>query len=735
MGNILINKLKTTSGKFVAIILSIILVLSGFGVYFALAAGGGGGGDIDPSGPAGSNYYTYAIWDDQAVEDKKTGELVPKQGWGSDSIDYFWKEVNHDIDDWVGLRFDVGSTSDYQRSVFDEACNEALKRCKKRENQKARIAAVSVFFSNSTAQGGKVALMAQYNERHYQDFFEKPKEWYDHKFGALVETYGNVMDLNHDWDEPCNQVDALPGERWMDYLWRITGEDTCGGVDGKAPYSVIAIAVNEDMMDTGKYITFTKHVEGEDAPKGSYERLLYESTKNSPYYDLSGAEFQVFKSDGVTPVVANKVDEDLNPTGEKINMIFKTKADGSCSATVSLRDGEYWLREVKAPAKGYYQDTDGDGIPDKDDTDTGLGKKIVIKGEDITVNGKKLSVYDQYKGKNRYCFEWTDAPISAEIKLNKRIEGELDAAGSYKRLLYEATQNNSCYDLSGALFELKNDDETPVVGQKVGSSTTENVVFTTASDGSSQTFKVPLGEYWLTETRAPNKGFYKDTDGDGEPDEFDTNTDWKGRYIAATTVTSPKTIVVDWYDRPMDDPQPIFLQKRDSLTGGLTQMPEGDGDTNGAKYRFAYYKGVYNKIEQIPGYDASVGKVTDWSKADTTAIWTTHSFTDASGVKWSGKISFDIDTPSEGTWKYNDGVINRCPMGTLLIQEVSQPRGYLIDDRQYLFSITDDGTHTKMNIAHTPWNADGSTGNSDWNPTFANEYELNGDRDDIASWS
>lgn len=582
------DKFNSMSKKMVAVIATVLLSLT-CGVGIVLAAAGGGGSDIDPSGPAGTQFRHFSTWYDVPKHDASGWhDDEPNQGWDGDSVEFFWNHVNERMGEMGGLRLDAGTTANYQKQKFEEACYQALARCKTRDNQKARIVAVSVFYSNSSAQGGNVALLAQYNENKYRNFFAEPSD-----DSLLWEEQGNHLDKDHDWWEPCEQPDALPGENWTHYMWRITGVDTCGGTENNAPYSVIAIAINEDMM-AGQNITLKKHVQGEDAQDGTRDKLMYEATKNNSCYDLSGAKFQLFDDDGFTPTEAKKVDSNGRETDDKVHVIYTTDSSGN-TETYKLKNGTYYLREIQAPNKGYYKDTDGDLEPDETDKNTGQGKQVIIKGKKITVDGVELPVYDKIGNKDRFCF--------------------------------------------------------------------------------------------------------------------------------------------DWFDIPLNDPQAIYLQKRDSITGGVTQMPEGEGDTNGARYRFAYYKGVYNKVEQLPGYNRSTGKV-DWSYADTTAIWVTQTYTDAAGTKWSGNINFGLDDPVEGTWKYQSALSNICPLGTLAIVEDTPPKGYLIDDRVYLYSITDSGTHFKSNLDHTPWNKDGSNGsdttNRDWN-NFANDYELNGDRDDVTT--
>lgn len=582
------NKFNSVSKKMVAVIATVLLSLT-CGVGIVLAAAGGGGSEIDPSGPAGTQFRHFSTWYDVPKHDASGWhDDEPNQGWDGDSVEFFWNHVNESMGEMNGLRLDAGTTANYQKQKFEEACYQALARCKTRDNQKARIVAVSVFYSNSSAQGGNVALLAQYNENKYRNFFAEPGD-----DSLLWEEQGNHLDKDHGWWEPCEQPDALPGENWTHYMWRITGVDTCGGVDNNAPYSVIAIAINEDMM-AGQNITLEKHITGEDAKDGTLDKLLYEATQgNSDCYDLSGAKFQVFKEDGVTPVEARVRDSNGKLTDEKVPVVFTTNSDGSTDEIYTVKNGEYWLRETQAPNKGYYKDEDGDGIRDELDKSPSLGKKVTIKGKKVTVDGVELQSVGKIDGKDLFAFTW--------------------------------------------------------------------------------------------------------------------------------------------FDPPMNDPQPIYLQKRDAITGGVTQMPEGEGDTNGAKYRFAYFKGIYTQVSQLPGYDKTTGKV-DWNYADTTALWRTQTFVDASGVKWSGYIFFNLDDPVEGVWKYKTSLQNYCPMGTLAIVEETPPEGYLIDDRIYLYSIADDGTHMQSNINHIPWNKDGSNGTTDrdWN-NFANDYELNGDRDDVST--
>ena len=557
------NKFGSMSKKMVAVIATILLTLTcGVGIVLA-AAGGGGEGEDHPI--AGSNFQFCTVWFDMP----KTGSIVgvnddePEQGWDGDSVNFFWELVQGCMENDSGLRLDAGSTASYQKEQFSNACYQALQRCKTRENQKARIVAVGFFYSNSSAQGGNVGLLGQYNENTYRDFFPEP----------AYQQQGNFMDLSHDWWEPCEQEGSLPGETWASYMWRIAGVDTCGGVDGKAPYSVIAIAINEDMM-AGIPLTLTKHVYGEDFPDGSIEKLIYESTKNNDCYDLSGAKFQLFEDDGFTPVEAELVDSNGKKQGEKKHVVYTTDANGKCEAYM-LKNGSYKLKEIQAPKKGYYKD---DSV-----------KTVVVKGKNINVDGAQLSSIGKLGNKDLFSFEVEDIP--------------------------------------------------------------------------------------------------------------------------------------------MNDPNSITVNKRDSLTGALTPMPEGNATMNGARYRFTYYKKKYTKVDQLPGYDKTTGKV-DWSCADSTAVWETKSYTNAEGKRLTGMIHFGADDPVDGTWKYNDGFFNICPLGTLALVEEKSPDGYKVDPRIYLYSVLDDGT---QNFLHQAWNEDGSPGNGDWNPDFGNDYELNGDRDDVST--
>lgn len=415
---------------------------------------------------------------------------------------------------------------------------------------------------------------------------------------------------------------------------------------------------------------------------------LDERVSNNPYYDLAGAEFTLYTSKNMTEAARA-----INSNGQKFTLKVTRQSDGTYKTNeAQVVAGTYYVRETKAPNSGYQIDTDGDGICDNEDPNpTDYWYSITLPADEQV-----------------HSISWNDPPFFPEVDLTKYTDKkDMD--------LFEAVKDNPCYDILGAqftLYETTGDVTLDINGAPV--------VFTVNSSeehgtvGITNKFKILPGDYWLRETRAPNKGFRLDADGDGVPDEIDRNGTDGHKDITVGLADQTFT----WVNDPMIDPDMIFLVKYDSVTGRYFKVPEGDADLNGAQYRISYYKGIYTRADQLP------------ATPDATAVWTTRTGVHPDGTVSSGIIDFAVDAPSSGTWKYNRNGDNYAPLGTLVLEEVAPPEGYLIDSTKRIVTSSDDGSHYNLRVVNTPYNQDGTPGNDDWN-YFANQYQLNGDRSGI----
>lgn len=604
-----IRKLMHSKAVWVLSLIAIAAVIAlGVGIYNANASAGAGWGGTSGGHSVAGEVNCRRLYYDELDEN---GD--PIQGWGEDSIDYFYNGMYYVMGDRT---FGTGSSGRNGYDIYVDAARDAIYRAKSRDvangyvdsidEAQARVVAVAWVYT--IGSDNKSYMAHTWNLSGEQSSAEQMMPPPGTNNGAQVEGVNGATQATSDWridewKEPCD-IPGYENKTWYDYIYEtamldVSGEDENGNIiDGDqwlgVNLSCIVVAVSGNEIMTERCLTLEKHITGASDVNGSPEKVLYEATVGNSCYDLSGAKFQLFDSDGKTPIEARRIDSNGKSSGDKKPVIFTTKVDGSVEEAFGIKSGEYWLKEIQAPSKGYYKDGDGDGTIDELDKSRGNGKKVVVKGRNISIDGVALDPTGKLGSKDKYVFTWTD--------------------------------------------------------------------------------------------------------------------------------------------EPMKDPTAIALFKRDSLTGGLTPMPEGNASTNGAQYRFAYYKGVYNKVDQLPGYDRTTGKV-DWSYSDSTALWTTRSYFDAEKNKtYTGKIDFGADAPTSGTWRYTSGDVNYCPLGTLAIVEEYPPDGYNLDPRIYLYSVTDDGTHLTANIKHTPYNSNGSDGTTDrdWND-FANDYELNGDRDDVVT--
>lgn len=434
--------------------------------------------------------------------------------------------------------------------------------------------------------------------------------------------------------------------------------------------------------------------------KGGYAQVVKTGTTgnaaldarvaNNSYYDLSGAEFTLYNS-------KNTNDRAKNVDGNTFVLTVARQSDGTYATNVeNLAAGTYYVRETKGPNKGYQRDTDGDGTPDAEDANpTDYWRSITVTNETEDAPAQ---------------ITWNNPPFFPTVDLTK-YTSQADMN------LFNAVKNNPCYDILGAQFTLYETNGT--IAKDINGN---NVVLTVTSSeeqgtvGKTNRVKILPGDYWLRETKAPNKGFRLDADGDGIADEHDSDT---SGHKNITVKLEDQTFT--WTNPPMYDPTPLYLYKRDANTGEYFKIPQGDADLNGAQYRISYYKGVYTRASDLP------------STPDATAVWTTHSYT-LEGKTYSGMIDLAFDAPTSGTWKYHDDIadVNYAPLGTLVIQEIEPPTGYLIDSNKYIVSNTDDGTHLIANILEQPYNQDGTPGNEDWT-NFFNQYQLNGDQGGIVT--
>ena len=221
------------------------------------------------------------------------------------------------------------------------------------------------------------------------------------------------------------------------------------------------------------------------------------------------------------------------------------------------------------------------------------------------------------------------------------------------------TSDNDCYSLSGATYTIYTDKNC----------TQSVATLTTDSNGNTDTIEVKAGTYYAKETTAPI-GFQLD------------------ETIYSVTVVAGEIATLKVSDTPKVTTTLIDLFKIDMETGSSTA--QGNATLEGATFVWKYYDGYYTK-DNFP--------------ANATRTWTTKTIaeTDSDGtIRYVTRLDEAYKVSGDSFYTQND--INCLPLGTITVEEVNAPEGYLLEGAymqangsseqmkgMYVAQITEDG--------------------------------------------
>ena len=236
------------------------------------------------------------------------------------------------------------------------------------------------------------------------------------------------------------------------------------------------------------------------------------------------------------------------------------------------------------------------------------------------------------------CFASPNESLSKSASVTATAQG----TGSIKIHKYSAnpeiTDGNSCYSLKGAEFGVFKTNADAQAGQ--------NAVATivTDADGNGSVGNLPYGIYYVKETKAaPGYRINKD--------------------IFREKVDSDIPVSFNVPEEAGGDPASVLVQKKDSNGTILLE---------GCIFAIRYY---------------DIRMDTDPAKAGKSAVRTWYIKTDK-----EGKADYNIQYLQAGSSQlyYNSFGTPTIPIGTITIQEIQAPEGYVLDNTIHTFKITDN---------------------------------------------
>lgn len=383
---------------------------------------------------------------------------------------------------------------------------------------------------------------------------------------------------------------------------------------------------------------------------------LTEQTKDKDYLNFSGAEYTLYKKADNSVVAVAQLNRNGNIS--KIKYSYSNQ-DWIGKSYFELDAGEYYLKETKAPNSGKYFALDST-----------TEYPITVTADDC---------------KQEKTLDVLNVSDTERVRLNLKKESANP----------DLTDNNSCYDLDGALFAVFSNQKS---------------AYDYIADNSK---KNNIVRYFITDS----KGNCKAISADGNSWDYSTSSElYKFTYsksLYAAEIEAPKgfkkynkavnlTLTSETYggyavlsativDEPMNDPVYILLHKKDELTGQYTNMEN-------AEFTVSYYKGYYYSEDEL-------------SDKRPERQWVLK--TDSDGYCRLADIYRADSDYNEDFYNTKEGNVT-LPLGTVTIQETKAPQGFKLNSELFIRQIKIDeltGSVMTFNEIEVPEPRDTGFGN------------------------
>ena len=517
------------------------------------------------------------------------------------------------------------------------------------KKEKALIVGLSVLYGgygdyfSTFENGGKSAksIMDGFIDGVYSSLFSKMNtredKYYFLSHYTLSQLYHELVNDGTSWKTWSNYKDVNTMiNRLVDYTKNI--------VKSTGDYSAIkrSCATNNYYITQpkGKDGTFCQHLIVRIPKKaklyleksGTSEEIknLTEQTTDKDYLNFAGAQYTLYSDDNKVVAVAEL---DKNGNIAKIKYSYSNQ-DWITKNYFELVSGQYYLKETKAPANGYF------ALSDK--------KYNVTVTTDDCNNERILDI-----------LQLSDTEI-VKLKFKKESSNP------------ELTTDNDCYSLDGGMFAVFSDEKS-AYDYISDNSVKNNIVryFITDSNGdckaiskdgnfwdynaNSDLYKIAYSDsYYAVEMVAP-KGFKKYN----RPVQMVINGTNGGFVVLSATIT----------DTPLNDPIGIKIQKKDAVTGQTTNM-------SGAEFTVKYYSGYYYSESEL-------------IRKSPERKWILK--TDEKGqTRLAEKYRADSDYGEPFYVTSAENPNPAMPLGTITIQETKAPTGYKINPELFIRQIKVD---------------------------------------------
>lgn len=604
--------------------------------------------------------------------------------WTDSLVAYEFKingEIGYCIDPNTPAQKTEGKTVEFT-DFFGETGKEVIKLDpnSNNENEKALIAALNTFYGvaygdyfSSFEVNGKSAksILDKYiNNSLYEPLFAKidkefgskanEKKYYILSHYALSQLEHQMLgDPTSEWKAWYGDTDTIINEL-ADFAHSIAKSSRNWSVIKKRSESSNFYICQPKPSD-GTYcqhliVRIPKKAKLYLKKSGTSEEIknLTEQTTDKDYLNFAGAQYTLYSDDNKAVAVAEL---DKNGNIAKIKYSYSNQ-DWITKNYFELGSGQYYLKETKAPANGYF------ALSDK--------KYNVTVTTDDCNNERILDI-----------LQLSDTEI-VKLKFKKESSNP------------DLTTDNDCYSLDGGMFAVFANKKS-AYDYLADNSVKNNIVryFITDSNGdckaiskdgnswdynaNSDLYKIAYSDsYYAVEMAAP-KGFKKYN----RPVQMAINGTNGGFAVLSATIS----------DTPLNDPIGIKVQKKDAVTGQTTNMA-------GAEFTVKYYSGYYYSESELVGKSPERKWVLKTNQ---------NGYTDLSE---KNRADSDYGEPFYVTSAENPNPA--MPLGTVTIQETKAPTGYKINPELFIRQIKVDeatGSITTFNEIEVPEPRDTIYGN------------------------